>query len=172
MAAKYYLIQYNDGADIICAKSIWDLLDKAGLTSYKNEIDRTRVLILSLGLIEFVNDCTSLIREDDFELDILGWAAELEINSFRVAQIVGDEFESTEDYDEEELKELALLELLSDNRSAIVNCIKNKYTDSVHIMKYIGEFYDHPNEENEVSDEYLNDHWDEVKIPGNVMAFF
>lgn len=166
------LIGYLDKADLNCAHSIWHLLEEQNLTAYEDEIGKTHSLVLSLGVVEFVNDCTALIRDDQFELDVVSWAYEVEIKPFRVAQIVGADFEIEDDYNEEEFTELALLELLSDTRTTIVTCIKKKYSDTNQIMKYIGEFYDPPKEENDVSDEYLEAHWDEAIIPGNVQAFF
>lgn len=166
------IIGYLDKADINCAQSIWHLLEEQNLTAYEDEIGKTHALMLSLGLVEFVNDCTALIRDDQFELDVVSWAYEVEIKSFRVAQIVGADFEIEDDYDEEEFTELALLELLSNTRTTIVTCINKKYSGTSQIMKYIGEFYDPPLGENGVSDEYLEINWDKVIIPGNVERFF
>ena len=72
------LTEQMDGSDLNCGQSIWQFLEENKLTSYANEIGKTKILVLVLGLVEFVNDCTSLTRDDAYELDILQWAYEIE----------------------------------------------------------------------------------------------
>ncbi len=67
--------------------------------------------------------------------------------------------------------ESALLDMLPESRDSIVECIKKRYPETMQIMKFIGEFYDPPNE-NSVSDEYVEENWDEVRVPANVAMFF
>lgn len=134
-AGSVLLIRYVDGADKSCAQSIWSLLEEDGLTFYKDEISKTKSWILALGLLEFVNDCTSLIRDDSYEQSVSDWAYEVGINPFRIAQILGPDFEIDDDYDEEELNELGLIELVSDTRATIVSCIIKKYNGNYKVYR-------------------------------------
>lgn len=110
--------------------------------------------------------------DDNYEFDITSWAAEAEINFFRIAQLVGAEFKSGEDINDEELFELALLELITDYRAIIIENIKSKYADTSQIMSFIGEFYEPSAEANIVSDEYLEAYIDKLRYPWNFREFF
>ena len=167
--AGIHLLNYDDHSDRECAEFIWEILKKYGYTSYSNELEKSRVLVHSIALIEFVNDCTSLIRDDSFDMDVLEWASETEINLFRIAQLMETNFDAQNELEPEELLGNALAELVETSRKIIIECLEEEYPDSIKLRYKIGGFYTKPSEfDMELSDEQL----DNITVSGNVLRYF
>jgi hypothetical protein len=168
--ASALLAGMSSASDLDCAQAIWKLLETDKLTGYSNEIEKTEVLVLQLSLIEFVNDCTALIEDENCETDIVSWAYEAEINQFRIAQAMENDFEAEEEYNEDELFEAALLQLLTKGRETITRCILKKFPEPIDVMKFIGGFYvsssdDDGDYENMAAEQ-------DYIIPANTLAFY
>jgi hypothetical protein len=120
---------WADSREVEWAKKSWEALGKRGLTSYSNQIERTRVLVRLISLAAIYMDFCELAFDEAHNHEYVSWAEELSVSSFRVAQCVGSEFEQDREAGEEELLEGALLELMAVARSEIHEALRSEWGD-------------------------------------------
>ena len=84
--------------ELAWARKAWIALERRGLTLFSNELERTRVLIRAMTLGTIYREFCDLAHDDAWDSEYQIWAAEMGLNSFRVAQLAGDEFELDDDF--------------------------------------------------------------------------
>jgi hypothetical protein len=109
--------------ELAWARKAWEALEQKGLTLFSNELERTQVLIRAMTLGTIYREFCDLAHDDAWEAENLEWASEMGLNPFRVAQLVGDEFEVDEDHDETRLLDFALYSLIDDEREDICKAL-------------------------------------------------
>lgn len=111
--------------ELAWARKAWAFLERRGLTLFSNELERTRVLIRAMTLGTIYREFCDLAYDDAWDTEYLIWAEEMGLNSFRVAQLIGNdpEFGPDDDADESSLLESALYSLIDDERSDICKAL-------------------------------------------------
>lgn len=109
--------------ELAWARKAWAALERKGLTLFSNELERTRVLIRAMTLGTIYREFCDLAHDDAWDSENLIWAGEMSLNSFRVAQLVGDEFDMDDDRDESGLLDSALSSLIDDEREGICKAL-------------------------------------------------
>ena len=173
-AASMMLLRHEDAAETHCANKIWDLLQKSGLTSYTSEQERQGVLVLLLSLVEFVNDCTAIIRNASYEPELISWASEVAIDYKLIIEMAGKKLADHAEDDEEDHIESALDELVLLKRTLLVKTIRSKYLSTQAICEFIGQNYSRNDDEelNEKDIEILMENYEEPRIPMNASNLF
>jgi len=109
--------------ELAWARKAWTALERKGLTLFSNELERTRVLIRAMTLGTIYREFCDLAHDEAWDSENLTWAGEMSLNSFRVAQLVGEKFELDDDYDESVLLDSALSSLIDDEREGICKAL-------------------------------------------------
>jgi len=109
--------------ELAWARKAWVALERRGLTLFSNDLERTRVLIRAMTLGTIYREFCDLAHDDAWDSENQIWAAEMGLNSFRVAQLAGDEFELDDDDDESGLLDSALSSLIDDEREDICKAL-------------------------------------------------
>ena len=109
--------------ELAWARKAWAALERRGLTLFSNELERTRVLIRAMALGTIYREFCDLAFDDAWDTEYPIWADEMGLNSFRVAQLIGDEFKLDDDDDESGLLESALYSLIDDERGDICKAL-------------------------------------------------
>jgi hypothetical protein len=120
---------WTDARELDWAKKSWEALGKRGLTSYANQVEWTRVIVMLMTLAAIYRDFCELAFDEVHEPDYSVWASELCIGAFRVAQCVGSQFDADEDRDDQSLLEGALIELMQEARSQIHMALREEFGD-------------------------------------------
>jgi hypothetical protein len=81
------------------ASSAWTALNKAGLTAYSNEVEKTIVLIRLITLAAMYHEFADRAWQEYFSPDYVDWAEQLEIRETDVRELLspGDSFDSDDD---------------------------------------------------------------------------
>ena len=115
-----------DGPERRWARRAWGFLFRARLTVYKNELERTRVLIRFLALAALYHSwCQAAFEEG--EVSLAWWADEVHLSPFRVGQLVGGTFSQTDELDDDELMEASLLDLVREEYDKIVSVVTDGF---------------------------------------------
>ena len=126
------------GSELQWAERAWAMLEKAGLTTYRDAVEETLVRVRLLALASLYWDFCRLRADEDIGWDELHEHAteNLGIEPFRLAQVVGSAFEA-DDYEAEgfELVESALRHLIAEERPAIGSAVINGYGDQWTFLK-------------------------------------
>ncbi len=126
------------GSEMQWAERAWAMLEKAGLTTYRDAVEETLVLVLLLALAILYWDFCRLGADEDIGWDELNEHAteNLGIEPFRLAQVVGPAFEA-DDYRTEgtELFESALRHVIVEERPAIGSVVSKGYGDDWTFLK-------------------------------------
>ena len=111
--------------ELAWARKAWAALESRGLTLFSNELERTRVLIRAMALGTIYREFCDVAFDDAWDAEYLIWADEMGLNSFRVAQLIGNdpEFSPDDDSDESSLLEAALYSLIDDERGEICKAL-------------------------------------------------
>lgn len=123
---------WSNDAGQLWAKKAWNILEKEGLTEYKNEIERHIVIIRLLTLATMYNEFCYLVWDEYFDYPMVGtyWLDdEVFFNPIRVWQLVGIHFYKEEKIEEIEVEDLlteALLELIDNQRNLVYGAL-NKH---------------------------------------------
>lgn len=125
--AKSLFKVWTDGRGLDWAKKSWEALCKHRLTSYANEIERTRVLVRLLALAAIYRDFCELAFEEVHYPEHIEWASELCVSTFRLAQCVGLEFHRDENEEDEALVESALVSLMEEARANIHEALQKDF---------------------------------------------
>jgi hypothetical protein len=118
---------WEDRRELLWAEHCWGLLSKYGLTRYSHAVAKCRVLIRLIALAELYREFSDLAWEETYEPELVAWGMEIELNSFRVAQCMGHEFQPSSDEDEEELFESALCSLAEEARREVYLVLKAEF---------------------------------------------
>lgn len=82
------------------ASSAWTALQRAGLTSYSSEVEKTLVLIRLITLAAMYHEFADRAWQEIFSPDYLQWADELQIDENHVDDLLGsDELRDPVDHD-------------------------------------------------------------------------
>lgn len=159
-----------DGFEKEWGEKAWEILESQGLTTYTDQLEYTRVLIRFLCLGIMYHEFCYFAWDEGPYVELLDWARSEEINSFRVAQLVGEDFEKESNLSEEELLEEALKELILQEHPKVYRALvkgfggKSKLFASLwltageHVIEEdedLEEWEDE--EEEEMSDEWIDD---------------
>ena len=126
------------GSEIQWAGRAWAMLEKAGLTTYRDAVEETLVRVRLLALASLYWDFCRLGADEDIGWDELHEHAieNLGIEPFRLAQVVGPTLDA-DDYGAEEfgLVESALRHLIVEERPAIGSVVSKGYGDDWTFLK-------------------------------------
>ncbi len=125
--AKSLFNVWTDGRELDWAKKSWEALCKHHLTSYTNEIERTRVMVRLLALAAIYRDFCELAFDETHEPEHVIWAGEVDLNRFRVTRSVGFKFHCDNKEEEKELVESALLSLMEEARAEIRDALLKEF---------------------------------------------
>jgi hypothetical protein len=133
-AARELIVVWCEGSELAWGERAWQILAGAGLTRYANHIDRTRVLLRFVALAMIYRDFCQIGRDESWDASTLVWQAVevLELSRVRLGQLVGLRWEeSTFDLTDDELTEIAILEITDAERSAIVPVLVKGFGNEV-----------------------------------------
>jgi hypothetical protein len=103
--------------ELAWAKKAWEHIETAGLTVHINDVERTLVLIRLVALAAFYHSwCYAAWQEGAVQLEY--WRDALEIPHFRLAQLVGVDFETNFGDSDDRLSEEAYLTWSNGNTNA------------------------------------------------------
>lgn len=126
------------GSELEWAERAWGMLEKAGLTAYRDAVEETRVRVRLLALATIYWDFCRLGADESFGWDELNYHASesLEIGAFRLAQLAGPALDAG-DYNAEEsgLVESALRHLIVEERPAIGTALIKGHGDEWTFLK-------------------------------------
>ncbi len=110
--------------ELYWARNAWSALEKAGLTLFSDQIERTKVLVRIMNLATICREFYHLAFDETQDSPpYTWWADSLEISPFRIGQIVGSSFERGDDEyvddDADSLIKSALVFLVDENRHEI-----------------------------------------------------
>ena len=125
-AAKTAFSIWLPNRDYLWAQEAWQRLFRTGLTDYETETKHCQVQIRFLCLASLYRDWCSLADDELLDDELTWWADELDISTFRLAQLVGPDFGEGET-DEYELRRYALQSLTEDARADVVQALKKSY---------------------------------------------
>lgn len=116
-----------DGREQEWAELAWGFLAKGGLTTYRSEVHRTlvyvRLIVMGVMYREF---CAKAWDEWD-EPDLKEWLDLLDVGPFRIAQLIGPEFQTHSELSEEELLQVALEQLIERERQVIFRTLAKHF---------------------------------------------
>ena len=115
--------------EVAWARQAWKALRRADLTSYRDELERQRVMIrfmvLAVLYIEFCGQAWDESREP-----LVGdWVSELRLSPFRIGQIIGGDYVPEWDMDDDALLRHAAEELIMEERPRVVRALIAYYGD-------------------------------------------
>lgn len=126
------------GSELAWAERAWGMLEKAGLTTYRDAVEETRVRVRLLALATIYWDFCRIGADEDIGWDELNEHAieNLGIEPFRLGQVVGSAFDA-DDYaaDGAGLVESALRLLIDEERPAIGRAVIKGYGDQWTFLK-------------------------------------
>ena len=105
------------------AKKAWEALTKAGLADYSNELERQRTLIRLMALGVIYGEFCYYAWEESSDPSLSDWAHNLEIEEFRVGQLVGKDFEVKDD----DVFGEALKEIIKSSRNEIFEALCKEF---------------------------------------------
>ena len=140
--------------ELAWARKAWAALERRGLTLFSNELERTRVLIRAMALGTIYREFCDLAFDDAWDTEYPIWADEMGLNSFRVAQLIGDEFKLDDDDDESGLLESALYSLIDDERGDICKALCEGFDgESMLFVSLWNSMYDEKSPEDDPGDD-------------------
>jgi hypothetical protein len=119
------------------AKMAWTILGEAGLTSYKDEVERHLVLMRFFALSWIYRDFCSAAWEENTECLYSDWAHELELSTFRLGQCVEHDFCSdweAGEAEDEELAQMAVEDLVEQARPKVVRALRSGYSSTTELF--------------------------------------
>ena len=133
--AKTSLFQvWTRGRELHWARKSWEALQKQGLTTYSDEIEKTRVLVRLMTLGTVYREFSGLAWDEYCEPQYSDWASDLQLSPFRVAQCIGVEFARVYDDDEAGLLRSALNELVDGARSEVYEALIAEFGDDSMLL--------------------------------------
>lgn len=170
---EYLFEIWVNGSEMIWAKQAWEALDVAGLTTYKNELGKSQVLIRLLALACIYRKfCHYAWGEGyDFSGAYYEWERCFEINPFRLGQLVGNEFNEDDSLSDDELSYQALEHLCKSAVMPIQKALLKYYKEPYPLIEAlwrtntsdkitIEDEYGFEDEIDRDWEEWSNDFWD------------
>lgn len=140
------------------ARKCWEIFNEYEITSYKNEIGRSIILIRLIALGEIYREFNGIAFDEYIEPDYDEWTDVLEISKFRIGQIIGNNSDYSDD--EEYADYINAIAYLSDqNRNTVYDILIKGFKNKDHLFY---ELYKtglpdeeiNENDEEEVDDSY------------------
>ncbi len=131
-AEKLFHVWSSD-AEQDWARKAWEHIETAGLTRYTNDVERTRVLIRMVALAAFYHSWWRAVDAEG-SVELIKWSGELQISSFRVAQLAGVEFSPELDQSDEELYEEAVRTLVEKEHRDILRALLTGFGDEIELF--------------------------------------
>jgi hypothetical protein len=89
LVARNILKIWRHEGDLDWAAQAWKILGDAGLTDYEDELERSRVIIRFLSLVDFYQGFCGQFCEEFVEPEFWDWATQLEVDMFSLGRLVG-----------------------------------------------------------------------------------
>ena len=115
--------KWTHGRELLWAEVAWNKLAQQGLTTFVDELDRCRVAARFVALALIYNDWSGIVDEEYDELDLATLAGEIEINAFRLGQLIGASKTLNSVYEESELVERAIAHLADVERPTVAKAL-------------------------------------------------
>ncbi|MBD3109676.1 hypothetical protein IEO70_15110 [Bacillus sp. AGMB 02131] len=115
-------IGWDNNMKYLWVKKAWSGIEKIGLTTYSNDIEKHIVYIRLYTILDFYCEFISIAMEREFSIDKDEWVVQFQINPFRMGQLVGQSFEMEEE-EEDLLLANALDDLSSQYKSEILDAL-------------------------------------------------
>ncbi|AHM57686.1 hypothetical protein EAL2_808p01810 (plasmid) [Peptoclostridium acidaminophilum DSM 3953] len=162
---------WSDGRDILWYQKAWLALEKEGLTSYENAIDRAKVLIRAYTLMMIYKEFCELEFDEYFDYEFYDWEGESGLSPFRIGQLVSKTLENKDysdydEYNEYKVLENAFIDLVDSERGKVVDAlIKNSgegrestilvsmYLTCVDVSRYEDDWLDTDEDDEEITEE-------------------
>lgn len=116
------------------AEKAWDCLRRAGLTKFATVIEETRVRLRLVALAGLYADFCRIGCDEEFEKESGRWAYEMELSPFRVAQMVGADFESDANASDDDLFDWAVARLVEQEREQIGKALVAGFGDEGKLL--------------------------------------
>lgn len=130
---------------------------RQGLADYTSELERCRVLIRLMCLGIIYREFCDLARDEWLEPYYKEWAEDLDLSSFRTAQLVGPEFEKDDYVNEDDLLEWALNELIDKERNLIIKALRREMGGDAGVFVSLWKTIEDYGDDEEAEYEILND---------------
>jgi len=140
---------WTDARELDWAKKSWEALAKSGLTSFANQVERTRVMVRLMALAGMYRDFCELAFDEVHQPDYSLWADELCLSTVRVAQCAGSQFGADEGRDDQCLLEEALVELMEEARSQIHMALRKEFGDDSLLFVSLWNTVEHSRDEDD-----------------------
>lgn len=92
---------WSGGKEILWYEKAWKTLDRGGLTSYKNSIERALVIIRVFTLILIYSEFCELAFGEISYCEFIDWEEDSGLNAFKLGQVAGMVPELRDIYDDE-----------------------------------------------------------------------
>ena len=117
-----------DHPELKWAKQSWNLIVRAGLANFSNEIERCRAALRFLAMCGLYHDFCEVAWEETSYPEYAEWAEKLEIGIFRVDQLIGpDSAWLNSDDEKEELFSEGVKSLADEARQKVFNVLCKGY---------------------------------------------
>ncbi len=125
---------WANNAGTLWAEKAWNMIIKAGLADYEDEIERHIVVVRLLTLAVMYNEFCDLVWDEYFDYGIIGsydWMTDENFfNPIRVRQLIGQDFYTDEvinEEDEDSVLSQAIIELIDKQRPIVYNVLKKGF---------------------------------------------
>lgn len=115
-------VGWDNKMKYLWVEKAWSCIEKIGLTTYSNDIEKHTVYIRLYTILDFYCEFISIAMESEFSIDKEEWLLQFHVNPFRMGQLVGHSFEMEEE-EEHLLLANALDELSSRYMSEILDAL-------------------------------------------------
>ncbi len=124
------------GREIEWAQLGWTALERAGLTTYGSELERHEVLCRLAVLASLYREFCQLVWEEYAEPEYESWIHDLEMSTFRLAQLAGDALAGPryDGYDDEALAGEALRVAVESMRPEVVKALKDYFNGNDSLL--------------------------------------
>ncbi len=92
--ASSALSVFCDGSELQWGAKAWEMLVKAGLAGYSDEVGRCRAYMRLLSLAGIYRDFHGIVLEEEWtpSIDYEDWVYESDVDRYRVGQLIGPDF--------------------------------------------------------------------------------
>lgn len=115
--------------EVAWARQAWKALRRANLTSYRDELEKQRVLIRFMALAVIYIEFCGQAWEETVEPRVGDWASDLRLSPFRIVQIVGEDFVAEWYVDDNDMLRHAAEMLIVEERPRVIRALVAYYGD-------------------------------------------
>lgn len=141
-AADELVSIWMHGKDSKWLEHSWKILEKSGMTTFSNEIEKTHVLAYAISLGVLYRDFNAAAYDERKYFEWFDIAEYLGISKFRIAQIIGPDFEPDDYDDDDDLFIQALKKIVESKRPMIIKALYDHYKSQIRIMDSFFRFTD------------------------------